>query len=1146
MVAGTVLEHPQSPPLQPNCPPRLIMPFKFSPLLAVLLAVLPACSKGRQGTDAPAPVLAARIDYNRDVQPILSNYCYHCHGPDTASRAKNAVSASGETLRLDLRDKALAFVNPDGKRNIVPGKPEESELVRRITSHAPDERMPQDEEKLLSPEQINLLCEWIRQGAEFRDHWAFEVPKLPPLPAVSQETWCKTPVDRFILAKLDAGKLAPNPEAGRRELIRRVTLDLTGLLPTPAEIDAFLADTAATGQAYEKVVDRLMASPGYGEHRARHWLDYARYGDSHGIHYDGYRSIWAYRDYVIHAMNANKPFDRFITEQLAGDLLPDGNLDTLVASGFVRAGISTGEGGTIVEENWNNLIRERTEAFGAVFMGMTTGCAVCHDHKYDPLSQRDVFSLAAYFGNIKEKSWTGDNHAWEPYQVICNHEDRPAFDAALARRAKAEAELRALDQREATAIAAWLKNGPKPVRDGLVAWFPLDEGKGNSVTERVGNKPYVCEGSPPVWDDYPNITGSCRTADNSRLACPDLGDFEKDQAFSFSGWVRLYEVVSHGAFGVSSGALISRMDGTDLRGWNLAVSNNRLMIQLINHWPDNAISISGDVLPRPGWVHLAVTYDGSGKAAGIKAYRDGKPMTVKIEADTLGGTIRTNAPLMFSRRAGADTAAFPSRQTGFEDVRLYNRALSADEVVRLPFEDPLVGVLARKPEYLAATDVKAAVMAKGDPFTKAWTPFEKHAAARAFLARHPQSTAALDKEIAEAQKQMDALTAKVKVPNFGAHDHAALFNTLRDSYEGKHGALTMICREKETPAYAHILSRGEYTHRLDRVYPDTPAFLPPQSPGAPANRLGLAAWVVAPGNPLTARVIVNRMWQEIFGIGLVESSEDFGVVGLRPSHPELLDFLAVDFRDNKWDAKRIYKMLVMSAAYRQAATLTPDKLEKDPRNILVSRGPRFRIDAEQIRDCALQAAGMLNTAKTGGPSFKSYVPPGLFASVVGTNCTGYENHHGPMLYRRSMYILNKRTVAQPDLEVFDGVDRLASCARRNRTNTPLAALALMNDVTFLEAARVLAETAIKQGGADDTSRLDHMAVRVLGRPLDPAELAAFAVARQGFLKEMDPARAGKLLASGEMKRDESIDPVEHAVWMGLASMLMNSDAAITK
>jgi len=1128
----------------------LLHPMSYSrAALIVLMALFAACGKSRNSTVmvGAAASHAGRIDYNRDVQPILSNHCYHCHGPDTASRAKKAVNEAGEALRLDLRDNALGFVNAEGKRNIVPGKPEESELVRRIRSHDPDERMPKDVEKLLDENQTQLLTEWIRQGAEFSNHWAFETPKKSALPVVANESWCKTPVDRFILNKLEAEKFLPNPEADRHGLLRRVTLDLTGLLPTPEQSDAFVNDPAPIDQAYEKVVDRLLASPQYGEHRARHWLDYARYGDSHGIHYDVFRSIWGYRDYVIRAFNANKPFDRFITEQLAGDLLANGDQDALAASGFVRAGISSGEGGTIVEELWNNLIRERTEAFGAVFMGMTTGCAVCHDHKYDPLSQRDMYSLAAYFGNIREKSWTGDDHAWEPNQVLCKPTDRPAFDAALGRRAKAEAALRDLGKKESKNIAAWLGTGPKQVRDGLLAWFPLDESKGSEVTERISGKKYKCEGSPPVWDDYPNLVTSFRTADNSRLACVDVGDFEKDQAFTFSGWIRLFEVVAHQEFGTNSGTIISRMDGGDLRGWNLYVENNKLLIQLTNHWPDNAISISGDMLPRSEWIHLTVSYDGSGKAAGVKVYRDGKAMALTVTADTLSGSIRTPAPLMFSRRSGADTSSLPSRQTGFEDVRFYNRALSEEEAASLPFEDPVTGILDRKPDFLAQADVRKSIAGRQDPYERVWTPFEKRSAVEAYFSRRPEQRNALLAEIASAQKDMDALTAKQTPPVIeSGNDPKLLYKMLSDAYEEKIGALTLVCREKETPAFSHILARGEYTQLKERVYPNTPSFLPPQQPGSTPDRLGLAAWVTSSDNPLTARVIVNRMWQEIFGTGLVESSEDFGVVGMRPSHPELLDFLAVDFREHGWDAKRLYKMLVMSAAYRQSAVLSPEKSERDPHNAWVSRGPRYRMDAEQIRDAALQAAGLLNIEKIGGPSFKSYVPPGLFSSVVGTNCCGYENHHGPVLYRRSMYILNKRTMPQPDLEVFDGVDRLTSCARRNRTNTPLAALALMNNTTFLEAARALAEKAIKEVPTDDAARLNFMAARLLSRLLTTKELAALTNAQKIFIVQMNAERAGKMLAVGEIKRDESIDPVNHAVWMGLASMLMNSDAALNK
>ena len=1114
---------------------------------AAALALVSGCNRQAPVAPDPAAALPAtgkKIDYRRDIQPILSNYCYHCHGPDTATRVPK-----GKPLRFDIRDQALAYVGTDGTRTIVPGKPDLSEMVRRIESHDPDQMMPQDKEKLLNPGQIQLLRDWIAQGAEFRDHWAFEKPAKSPLPAVSDEKWPKNEVDRFILAKLDAEGLKPNPEADRRALIRRVTLDLTGLLPTPEETEAFAADPAPTDAAYEKVVDRLQASPKYGEQRGRYWLDYARYAETHGIHVDPYRSIWPFRDYVINSLNADKPFDRFITEQLAGDLLPDATEDTLVGSAFVRVGVSTGEGGTIVEENWNNLIRERTEAFGITLMGMTTGCAVCHDHKYDPLTASDFYSLAAFFGNQTEKSWTGDQHYWPPYQVLPREADKAAFGTAVARRAKAEAALRELGGQDAADISAWLKTGLKPVRDGLVGWLPLDENKGSEIHERVNNLTLKCEGSPPVWDTYPHVSGSFLLNNNTRLSCDKLGDFEKDQPFTVSGWFRTYEVVSHGGFGTNSGTMLSRMDGANLRGWDLYIENNRLAMHMIgDSFPAGAIKVLGGGIPRPEWVHITATYDGSGKAAGIKLYADGKPMGVQVVHDSLTGSIKTPTPLNLGRRGGAENGAIPSRQNGFQDLRFYNRALTPEEVTRLPRDNALAEILAKKPDFLAQADIRAARKAHADAFEKAWTPFEKKAAEEAYFAAHPDKVAGLRKEMAEAEAQMKIPESKPSAhPGIG--DVAA---ALQAQYDGNAGALTLVSREQEIPGAAHILTRGDYTALADRVYPDTPGFLPPMPKGAPANRLGLAQWTVSPENPLLARVTVNRAWQELFGLGLVESAEDFGIVGAQPSHPELLDNLAVEFRDGaaggtgRWSMKALYKKLVMSAAYRQSAAISREKLEKDPKNQWLARGPRFRMDAEMVRDCALQAGGILNTDKVGGPSFMGYLPPGVLSTVYPSNTTSGAQHHGPMLYRRSMYRFIKRMVSTPEMEAFDGTDRIAACARRNRTNTPLAALTLMNDVTFLEAARTLAQKTLQEGGATDDTRLQFMAARLLCRPLADAEKAALLKVLAIQTKEMTPERAKTVLGTGETPRDEKIDPVLHANWMLVASTLMNTDEAISK
>ena len=1072
-----------------------------------------------------------KLDYNRDIQPILSNYCYHCHGPDTSSRKAK--------LRLDLRATALAHVNDDGKKTIVPGKPEESELVERVECTDPDDIMPQDPDKRLKPEHIQMLRRWIAEGAEFRDHWAFEAPKQAALPSVLNPKWGRTPVDRFVIAKLESEGLKPNAEAERAQLIRRVTLDLTGLLPSPSEIDAFVMDPASTDDAYTKLVDRLLASPAYGEHRARYWLDYARYGDTHGIHVDAYRSIWPYRDYVIKAFNADKPFDRFVTEQLAGDLLPDGDLDSLVATGFVRAGLASGEGGSIPQDLWCNVKRERTEAFGITFMGMSTGCAVCHDHKYDPITQRDFYSLSAYFGNLTEKPWHDDTDNWLPFQVLPKAEDRAAFDAALARKSKAQAELNSLMDGSDAKIATWLRSpqGPKALpAQGLLSRFKLDEGVASKgeIRDAVSGKTYKFESAPPLWDEYPLLSGSFRLDNNTRYQMPELGDFDKDQPFTVATWVRWNEEPL--GQGSGTGAILSRMDGSGkLRGWDLFFENGFIAMHLINSWPDNALKVSTDAwFARIQWGHVAATYDGSGKASGIQLYINGQPVKTKVDKDALSGSIRTAVPFNLGRRGNGEEGAAPLRGTGLQDLRLYQRALSPAEVAQLPILDPLAEVAQGKPDLLAND--------------KSWTPFELNTARQAFFAQDAK-VQELKASIAAAQQEMDALTAKVQVVHYQGANNVAEGNkvsdTLAQMYEGKLGAGTLVCQEKATPAFAHILGRGDYGARNQRVYAATPGFLPPPPKGAPSNRLGLAQWLTMPENPLTARVAVNRIWLELFGTGLVETAEDFGIVGDRPSHPELLDWLAVDFRQNGWQIKRVYRQLVLSMAYRQSAKVSPEALEKDPHNRFLSHGPRFRLDAEALRDTALQAAGILNQEKLGGPSFLGYQPDGVWENSYPSDTHLYKRHTGPIACRRSLYQFVKRTAVHPELDIFDGTDRLAACARRNRTNTPLAALALMNDVTFLEAARVLAQHALEQAASPE-ERLDFIARRCLGRAFNSSEKTA-CLKRLAKIKTLiDADSAKKLLSQGDSPVPVTLKPEELAAWMSLTSIVFNSDEFLNK
>jgi len=1099
---------------------------------------VPSGAKAESEAEAAVVVEHKKLDYNRDVQPILSNYCYHCHGPDTATRKPKS-----DPLRLDLRDEALAYTNSKGVKTIVPGKPDESELIRRIESHDPELMMPQDKTKLLNKDQIALLRRWIEEGAEFRDHWAFEAPVKSQVPENSDEKWAKNAVDSFVLTKLAKKGLEPNEEATRPRLIRRVTLDLTGLLPTPEEVKAFVEDEADSDTAYAKVVDRLLASTAYGEQRARYWLDYSRYGDTHGIHVDAYRQIWPFRDYLIRSFNDDKRFDRFTKELIAGDLLPDGDLDSQVATGFIRAGLVSGEGGTIPQELWVNNKRERTEAFGAVFMGITTGCAVCHDHKYDPLSARDLYALSAYFGNVDEKPYHNDKDNWAPIQVIPHDADLPAYNALLAKKSAAQAELSKLTLGVDAEVVKWLTSadGPKPVaQKSLVTHLPMVDSNAHEIEDVITGKSYKFEGAPALIDEYPLLEGSFRMDNNTRFQLKDVGDFEKDEPFTVSAWMRWNEEPL--GQGSKKGTILSRMDGKAMRGWEIQLLKGNVSVLLSDTAETNALQVtSTQKIQRTKWVHLAVSYDGSAKAAGVRLYINGEPAPLETKLDKLTGTIKTAMPFNLGRRAGEDANAFPLRATGLQDIRIFNRSLAADEITKLPWFDPLSRVLAKKKTYPGSGKL-------------AWSPFEVSAARNIYLEKNAKALA-LRQSIDQLDEKLLVLTDKVEVSHYrGANkpepESKKLSEDLVKMYQGSLGSGTMVCKEKSTPAFAHVLDRGDYGARKERVYASTPSFLPEPPAGAPANRLGLAQWLVMKENPLTARVTVNRVWQELFGRGLVETAGDFGIVGSRPSHPKLLDYLAIDFRDGdkageEWQWKRLYRKLVMSMTYRQSARVSEKAQNEDRLNIYYSHAPRYRMDAEMLRDAALQSAGLLNRDKLGGPPFYGYQPVGIWSNAYPSNTKIYNQHKAPIIYRRSMYQFVKRTAVHPELSIFDATDRLMACVRRDRTNTPLAALALLNDVTFLEAARVLGATAIQQG-TDVNQRLDFMAQRVWGRNMEAAELESFIERLKEIKTKIAADDASKLLVLGEFKQPADLDPVESAAWMSLASILLNSDEFLNK
>jgi mono/diheme cytochrome c family protein len=1112
-------------------------------------------TKPAESVRAGKTATAAKLSFNAHIQPILAENCYACHGADPGSRKAD--------LRLDRAEHAYRK-RKDGDPAIVAGKPDASPLVQRIESTDEKKRMPPAEaHKTLNPEQIATLRRWVAEGGEYEEHWSFIPPQRPAVPAsvsnqssvISKQstgsnrlpiTDYSSPIDAFIRAELAKHELTPSPEADRRTLIRRVTLDLTGIVPTPEEVEAFVADQAP--DAYEKVVDRLLASQRYGEHRARYWLDYARYGDTHGIHLDNYRAIWPYRDYVVRAFNANKRFDIFVREQLAGDLLPARTLDELTATGFVRCNLTTNEGGTIPEETYINQTRDRVEAFGATFLGLTTGCAACHDHKFDPFTQKDHYSLAAFLGNTAEKPW--DLNIAEPLPVLKlpKEENKAAAEFVLAKRAELQEKLDARRARSPELVAAWLAagNAPKAVStEALELRLRLDEGKGDVVKNsapNAKNAKFKADTNPLIWGENTWLWPSMRMDILSRLNLGNHGDVDAGDKFSAGGWLMLRAKPGGGVrTGTGNGSLLARMgDAKRLNGagWDIFQENGQFTINLVpvivagaEPMPAEApkkstkkatsavenprypapppapkrgitVTTKGTFL-RDEWLHVFFTYDGSRKAAGLKLFVNGKPVEVDVKLDTLAAkdSIRTDAAMHLGRRDDYQ----PMRETRFQDVRFYKRALAADEVSRLPFEDLASEIVARQP----------------DP-TK-WTTEEKFVVAdRFYLGEKDTETIALASAVAAHESAFDALT--------------------------KDGTATLIALEKTAPAFADILKRGDYFARQQRVEPSVPHFLPELPSGSPRNRRGLAEWLLAPSQPLMTRVTVNRMWQELFGRGIVESAGDFGIMGDRPSHPELLDWLAVEFRESGWDVKKFYRLLVTSATYRQTAAATPDRLAKDAGNKLLSRGPRFRMDGEMLRDSALAVSGLL-VEKLGGPSVKPYQPPGIWEEVAmpESNTKAYTPDKGEGLYRRSLYTFWKRSSAPASMETFDATSREVVCTKRARTNTPLQAFVTMNDPQWVEAARKLAERAVKAAPATE-ARLDFLARATISRPLEARELEVLKRNAEQFSAAFakDPADATELLKVGESKSDETLNATELATWTMVASQCFNLDEFLNK
>jgi len=1021
--------------------------------------------------------LANPPQFNRDIRPILSDNCFQCHGPDAAKRQAE--------LRLDVE--AVAKEPIDGRSPIAPGQLSASEVYRRITSDDPSERMPPaDSGKSLTPEQTKLIGDWIAAGAAWEPHWAFLPPVARPAPAVNNRDWPRNPIDSFILARIEAEGLAPSAEAERTTLLRRLALDLTGLPPTPDEVDAYLADHSP--DVYERLVDRLLASPRYGERMAAPWLDAARYADTSGYQTDGVRYMWRWRDWVIDALNANMPFDQFTIEQLAGDMLAGATLDQRIATGFNRNHRGNAEGGIIPEEYAVEYVVDRVDTTATVWLGLTVGCARCHDHKFDPISQREYYQLFAYFNNVPERGRAIKVGNSPPMVKAPTRDEQRQLDEVDRQLADARRALGELEPQIEASVARWaggFQTSAVPIhwapREALAVHLPLD----GDLRERVTDKPAELSGAATFAEGKLDKGLDC---DGALVAnAGDVAKFGYFDKFTISAWIMPR---------AADGTILARMnDPGDLPGYTIQLAGGKLQVNLINRWLDDALRVETEQALSVGqWQHVAVTYDGTRLASGVQVYVDGRPAVLKVLLDELNQTFASTDPLRIG--GGGPGPRFNGR---IDEVRIYQAPLPPESIELLATPEAIDAIVARS----AAERTKA-----------------QAAKLRAYY---------LDAHAAPVEREAVALVA----------ERVKRREALEEGF-----ATTMVMEETPEPRQSYILARGQYDKPTEAVAPGLPASLSAGAEKA-GDRLALARWLVDGRNPLVARVAVNRVWQSLFGAGLVRTADDFGAQGDPPSHVELLDWLAVRLVDSGWDTKALMRDIVTSATYRQSSVVTPVLAERDPENRLLARGPRQRLRAEVIRDSALAASGLL-VEHVGGPSVHPYQPPGLWKELTGAAETPQD--HGASLYRRSLYTFWKRTIAPPSMMTFDAAGREACTVRETRTNTPLQALTLMNEVTFVEAARQLAARAMREGGSQPDERIRRMFRLAVVREPSPAELQVLGgmYVRQLSQLRGRPESVAKLLAVGESPAGDGLDHLDLAAYTTVANTILNLDEIVNK
>jgi hypothetical protein len=1085
---------------------------------------------------SPRFALAAEtnIDFNRDIRPILSENCFQCHGFDEKARQAE--------LRLDQADSAYA--DHDGTKPIVPGHPDQSELWRRITTDDESELMPPpDSHRVLKPEQKETLKHWIEQGAPYAKHWSFIPPVKADVPEVSNKRWPRNEIDSFILARLEAQKISHAAEADRRTLIRRLSLDLTGLPPSAADVEAFAADKDPN--AYEKLVDSLLGSPHFGERMALVWLDAARYADTNGYSIDGGRHMWLWRDWVINAFNTNMPYDEFLREQLAGDLLPNRTDAQLVATGFQRNNMNTHEGGTIPAENLTNYNVDRVKTLGEAVLGLTLGCAQCHDHKFDPITQKDYYQLFAYFNTLSDQGLDGNSGV----------NSLPSFNAKTVLQTGQEPALREQIQSLKNKLAA-------PSTSDVARWEQeqraslRDRGK-NLALQKVE---LLKLSTPNIGNGFdiepPNIV---RVGYPTGLIAYDVSMHLPKTERPITGLRVVFHPGANGARGFGTLPAPGEQPQPRKKKKQQKPTAPASPLQRAGETPKtlkptfvltafsaSCESVPGDQVNLNRLINIANVTANSW----LEPYRPENALDTRNENGwSPDPTSDGDVHLTVTFEKPIDPAQTPYLTTQLNFGHGNNLIATRFEILAItgtdddsPLPEEIINIIDPPPRQSAPDS------AGGSPARTS----EQQEQLREYYATHSDATRRDRMALANLEERLAILTQKFS---------------------------TMVMDLAPQPRDTFILRRGDYSQPTEKVAPNTPAVLPPLPAGAPANRLGLAQWITMPGHPLTARVEVNRLWQIFFGTGLVATPADFGAQGQYPSHPELLDWLAVDFRDNNWDVKRLIKKIVTSSTYRQSSETSPrqlalrlgatgsasasqtsatagspssaDLLTLDPNNRLLARGPRFRLPAEFIRDSALKVSGLF-VDRLGGPSVNPYTPGDLWREISHYGSTPataqtFAQDHGEKLYRRSLYTYWKRTVPPPNMVAFDAPNREICTIARPTTTTPLQALVLLNDVQYVEASRAFAERILNQN-TDEAGRLRWAFEECVSRQPTNAELTVLtnAIERERTRYNADPSAANEYLANGESPRNQKIPAPEHAAWSQTAALLLNLSETVTR